>query len=203
MAVYKLRNVETGYPYLLLPGIYLLGRSDDAHILVDCSSISRRHAQVHNLDNGVFVEDLGSHNGTWIADTYLEPSTATKLELGDIVYFGGVAFRLDPEVSHVPETAAPPKPSIPNERLKRPTEKVDVSVIKNVAQPKSGPIPTPAPAPSAPAPGPSPLPTPPAAGAAQPTVIVKHAPTFSQKIELLLIGAGIGLLLGLAVGLLF
>lgn len=200
MAVYKLRNVETGFPYLLLPGAYLLGRSDDADILVDCISISRRHAHVHNLDNGVFVEDLGSHNGTWMEDTYLEPSLATKLDLGEIVYFGGVAFRLDPEVSHVPEAPAPPKPSIPHERLKRPTEKVDVSAIKNIAQPKSGPIPTPAPVPPAPLPM-----TPPAAAAAAPppTVIVKHAPTFRQKTELLLIGAGIGLLLGLAIGLLF
>jgi hypothetical protein len=196
MAVYKLRNVETGYPYLLLPGAHLVGRSDEADVLVDCVSISRRHAQVHNLDAGVFVEDLGSHNGSWMEDAYLEPALATKLELGEIVYFGGVAFRLDPEVSHVPEPPPPPKPAISHERLKRPTEKVDVSAIKNKAQSKSTPIPT-----VEMAPVPSSASTSVASHA--PTVIIKHIPTLEQKTKLLLIGLGIGLALGLILALAF
>jgi DNA-binding NtrC family response regulator len=45
--------------------IALVGRSPDVRISVDDPMISRVHAQVERKDDGVFVQDRGSSNGTW------------------------------------------------------------------------------------------------------------------------------------------
>lgn len=205
MRVYKLRNVETGYPHLLLPGEHLLGRSDEADILVDCISISRRHARIFNQEEGVFVEDLGSQNGTWVDEAYLEPSVATNIAVGETIYFGGIPMRLDPEILSQVPAETPRKPAVSTERLRRPTEKVDLSSIKH-PQPKNDPIPTAAAVTATPAAASAPVPVNapvPGLAPATPTVITKYAPTFRQKANYLLAGLGIGLVIGLILGCLF
>jgi diguanylate cyclase (GGDEF)-like protein len=57
----------------------LLGRGDDADIIIDDDAISRRHARVETMaDDTVWIEDLGSKNGT-----YLEGEKVTRVELHD------------------------------------------------------------------------------------------------------------------------
>lgn len=51
--------------------------------------VSRRHAVVHVREDGCYLEDLGSTNGTWLNETQLEPNTPTPLKSGSQIRLGG------------------------------------------------------------------------------------------------------------------
>ena len=70
-----------------------LGRTD-ADVLLPDPQVSRRHAVVHLNDEGPAIEDLGSTNGTFVNDEQI--NGPRKLEVGDLVRLGAVAFRLKP-----------------------------------------------------------------------------------------------------------
>ncbi|MEJ2089365.1 MAG: FHA domain-containing protein, partial [Gammaproteobacteria bacterium] len=55
------------------------------------SFISRRHAHFFIRDGAVYIEDLGSTNGTFVSGNQLEEH-AMQLEDGDVVAFGGEHF---------------------------------------------------------------------------------------------------------------
>ena len=64
----------------------LVGRGGEADIILNDDAISRRHARIETLaDDTVWIEDLGSKNGT-----YLEGERVTRVELhdGDRVLLG-------------------------------------------------------------------------------------------------------------------
>jgi hypothetical protein len=70
----------------LQPGDNLLGRTHDATIWVDHSSVSRRHALLRVSEEGATLEDCGSKNGTFIGGTrVVEP---LPLRDGDRVLLG-------------------------------------------------------------------------------------------------------------------
>ena len=69
----------------------MIGRSDDAAIVVDHNSVSRAHAEVVRIDEGRWeVEDKGSSNGLRVNRVDL---TRRILEPGDVVELGDVQFR--------------------------------------------------------------------------------------------------------------
>lgn len=53
--------------------------------------VSRIHARIHLNEEGWFLEDLHSTNGTWLNDEQLEPETLYPLESGDHLRFGQFA----------------------------------------------------------------------------------------------------------------
>ena len=53
--------------------------------------VSRIHARIHFSDEGWFLEDLRSTNGTWLNDEQLEPEKLYPLESGDRLRFGQFA----------------------------------------------------------------------------------------------------------------
>jgi hypothetical protein len=71
-----------------------IGRTDGDVLLPD-PQVSRRHAVVRlDDDSRPVIEDLGSTNGTYVNE---EPVTGPRrLEVGDVVRFGAVAWRLKP-----------------------------------------------------------------------------------------------------------
>ena len=70
-----------------------IGRTDGDVLLPD-PQVSRRHARVRLEGDRPVVEDLGSRNGTYVNDEQVtEPRS---LEVGDLVRFGTVAWRLRP-----------------------------------------------------------------------------------------------------------
>jgi DNA-binding winged helix-turn-helix (wHTH) protein len=70
----------------LQPGDNLLGRTHDATIWVDHSSVSRRHALLRVTEEGATLEDCGSRNGTFLgADRVAEP---VPLRDGDRILLG-------------------------------------------------------------------------------------------------------------------
>jgi len=66
----------------------VVGRGQDADLVLDSKEVSRRHARFFVRDGALFVEDLGSHNGVYIdgnkAEGPAELRGAPKIELGDV-----------------------------------------------------------------------------------------------------------------------
>ncbi|MDX1524488.1 MAG: FHA domain-containing protein [Anaerolineae bacterium] len=65
--------------------------SDDGHL---AKSVSRRHARIIKQKNSVFVEDLGSINGTFVNGKRLQPYVPETLHDGDILQLGKLPIRV-------------------------------------------------------------------------------------------------------------
>lgn len=64
-----------------------IGRHPDSHVQLTCPSSSGKHATIKQTDDGVFVQDLGSSNGTRVNGAEIEEAL---LKDGDRVGFGDV-----------------------------------------------------------------------------------------------------------------
>jgi DNA-binding winged helix-turn-helix (wHTH) protein len=72
--------------FLLPPGESVLGRGEEATARVDAPGVSRRHARLVVTAAGASIEDLGSKNGTFVAERRIEQPTA--LRDGDRIRLG-------------------------------------------------------------------------------------------------------------------
>ena len=76
--------------FRLAPGeIKVIGRASPADLVLDDRSLSRSHARLTWLPDGVFVEDLSSKNGTRLDDesvvsVSLQPESTRQLRLGNV-----------------------------------------------------------------------------------------------------------------------
>jgi S-DNA-T family DNA segregation ATPase FtsK/SpoIIIE len=62
-------GLDAGRRFPLAPGAVVVGRAPECDIVLDDTTLSRRHARVDVAAKGeVTVADLGSHNGTWLGD---------------------------------------------------------------------------------------------------------------------------------------
>lgn len=71
----------------------LVGRAASADVRIDDPRVSRLHARIEMRDDGVYVEDLGSRNGTFVDG---EPVvTSRQLATGDEITLGtaSIIFR--------------------------------------------------------------------------------------------------------------
>lgn len=82
--------VITGFPFLVSKADETFARykADYPH---QVNYVSRRHAHIYVQDGTVFVEDLGSTNGTFVGTKRLGES-AVALRDGDLLAFGGTHF---------------------------------------------------------------------------------------------------------------
>lgn len=105
MTLFHLVPAAEGEPIPLAPGPpRVVGRTAASDIPVYDGTISRAHAELVLLGEGVRVRDLGSTNGTFVNGARVEDHVAQD---GDTLTFGSVSFRLaraDPQ----PEAAAAP-----------------------------------------------------------------------------------------------
>lgn len=78
-----------GRAYILTGPVTTLGRGSDADIVLDDNGVSRRHAELRvdtsSGRNVLSVLDLGSTNGTFVADA---PISHRALQAGDVVSLG-------------------------------------------------------------------------------------------------------------------
>src|SRR5262245_14712052 len=70
------------------------GRLGSLEIVLDDSSVSRRHAEVRLNDDGWAVRDLESTNGTYVNGVRIGPGEQ-PLRARDIVQFGKVAVMVE------------------------------------------------------------------------------------------------------------
>src|SRR3954447_7195401 len=82
------------------------GRLGTLEIVLDDSSVSRRHAEVRHADTGWWVRDLESTNGTYVNGVRLGPGER-QLHPRDIVQFGKVAMMVELPEDTPPEVHRP------------------------------------------------------------------------------------------------
>ncbi|MCG6039268.1 FHA domain-containing protein [Acinetobacter baumannii] len=131
----------------------LVGRHQDADVLLQAAEISRRHAALLLKDQALWVQDLNSSNGTFVNDIRIEQEK--QLHDGDIVQFASFKFSvLAPakEISDLPEIEVEPvntasTPDLSDQGMPSLTERaaeVEVSrdgMPQNISIPKPAPIP--------------------------------------------------------------
>ncbi len=66
----------------------VIGRGSDAHALVDDARVSRRHVQLRWDGGSLFIDDLGSRNGTNLNGEVLQ-GTSRRARGGDLIRLGG------------------------------------------------------------------------------------------------------------------
>ncbi|NIE97612.1 FHA domain-containing protein [Acinetobacter sp. Tr-809] len=127
----------------------LVGRHQDADILLQSADISRRHAALLLKDQKLWVQDLNSSNGTFINDARVEQET--ELHDGDIVQFASFVFSVLapataeielPEIEIEPVTAASHDQGMPSI-----AERAAETPISRDGMPQQVGIPKPAPIP--------------------------------------------------------
>ncbi|MBQ7568962.1 FHA domain-containing protein [bacterium] len=73
-----------------------IGRTADNDVALEAvtgsRSVSRRHARIVRQNAGVFIEDLGSSNGTYVNGTRLLPEVQTQIYDNDELRFGASHF---------------------------------------------------------------------------------------------------------------
>ncbi len=79
-----------GCRYPLHATAVVLGRGDDCNVQIHDHSVSRRHARIEQSDDGYYVHDLNSTNGSFVND---RPVTQAKLHDGDYLRVGNCIYR--------------------------------------------------------------------------------------------------------------
>src|SRR5690242_7794532 len=91
-----IRGTPQGKKYSLKGrNCFCIGRDPSADIQVDDANASRRHAQITFEGDQVFVEDLGSRNGTFVNDAPLGPARV-ELAKEDMITLGGTILKYLP-----------------------------------------------------------------------------------------------------------
>lgn len=73
-------------------GPIIVGRAPGADIVIGASYVSARHARFSLMGNNLFVEDMGSRNGTAVNGRRMTEPVA--LQNGDVISVGDVAIRV-------------------------------------------------------------------------------------------------------------
>jgi diguanylate cyclase (GGDEF)-like protein len=71
----------------------VIGRDEDADLMVPVDGVSRVHCQLSVRDGMVWLRDLGSTNGTWVNGGELQEGQEFVLRSGDRIELVGVVFK--------------------------------------------------------------------------------------------------------------
>jgi len=127
----------------------LVGRHQDADILLQSADISRRHAALLLKGEQLWVQDLNSSNGTFINDTRVEQETA--LNDGDILQFASFVFSvlaIVPTLTELPEIEVEPVTATKHDAgMPTLAERAAETSINQDGMPQQVGIPKPAPIP--------------------------------------------------------
>ena len=85
---------QAGLSADLAGGVIMIGRGADCQLILDDDYVSTRHARVVGTPNGIYVEDLGSTNGTYVNGHRI--TAPTTITLSDTVRIGKTMLRLEP-----------------------------------------------------------------------------------------------------------
>jgi hypothetical protein len=77
----------------LAAGMVMVGRGADCQLILDDDYVSTRHARVVAGDSGLYIEDLGSTNGTYVNGMRI--SAPTTITLQDTVRIGKTVLKLE------------------------------------------------------------------------------------------------------------
>lgn len=129
----------------------LVGRHQDAEILLQSTDISRKHAALLFRDDHVWVKDLKSTNGTFVNGERVEQEQEIELHDGDMLQFASFMFMiLAPEryKAHLPEIDVEPVTTVPHDQgMPSIAERAAETGITRDGMPQQVSIPKPAPIP--------------------------------------------------------
>ncbi|MFV5343995.1 FHA domain-containing protein [Acinetobacter oleivorans] len=132
----------------------LVGRHQDADVLLQAAEISRRHAALLLKDQLLWVQDLNSSNGTFVNDIRIEQEK--QLHDGDIVQFASFKFSvlapakeiLDlPEIEAEPVQTAALTQDLSDQGMPSLAERAAETEVRRDGMPQNVSIPKPAPIP--------------------------------------------------------
>jgi serine phosphatase RsbU (regulator of sigma subunit) len=104
--MFRLSSPQHGskYDWQLKPGRYTAGRDPLVNLVINDSTVSRKHAQIEVVDiHNIRLTDLGSLNGTHVNDKKV--TGTVDLKAGDSITFGNVGFLLSLEGSSTAKPA--------------------------------------------------------------------------------------------------
>jgi len=84
--LFVLRGPQHGAVFRLYRQSTIVGRGEGADVRLTDDAVSRFHARVSVEEDGVYLEDLGSRNGTTVGDTPIRERV--KIGDGDHIWFG-------------------------------------------------------------------------------------------------------------------
>jgi hypothetical protein len=84
---------QAGLSAELSAGMVMIGRGADCQLILDDDYVSTRHARVVSTPNGIYVEDLGSTNGTYVNGQRI--TAPTTITLADTVRIGKTILKLE------------------------------------------------------------------------------------------------------------
>jgi pSer/pThr/pTyr-binding forkhead associated (FHA) protein len=88
--------VGEGQRYPLKVGVNTFGRkSADNDVAIVDPYVSGKHGFIEVTDDGFFVTDIGSTNGTMLNDAKLVPNMRTALQPEDVIRLGSMEFRVE------------------------------------------------------------------------------------------------------------
>jgi hypothetical protein len=90
LVVVAAKGYEPGTSWNIDGGI-TMGRSDTAEIRVDDAFASSSHARIYSRGDLMYVEDMGSTNGTYLNGRQI--SSAERLSRGDVIRIGDSEYR--------------------------------------------------------------------------------------------------------------
>ena len=85
---------QAGLSADLAGGVIMIGRGSDCQLILDDDYVSTRHARVVGSPSGIYVEDLGSTNGTYVNGQRI--TAPTTITLADAVRIGKTMLKLEP-----------------------------------------------------------------------------------------------------------
>ncbi len=115
---YLLRGVSGptfGKTYAMV-GTLIVGRSSDSGICIPTDEISRHHAKLQVVPDGVMVEDMGSANGTFVNNQRVH--AGILLKTGDELRLDTVRFLLMSPGMEAPPASARVEPAAPAPAVK-------------------------------------------------------------------------------------
>lgn len=83
--IVKNRKTLTESAFQLKKNTVVVGRSKQCDVAIESDTVSRQHCQFHVGINEIFIEDLGSGNGTYVNNALLPAKQKIPLKIGDSI----------------------------------------------------------------------------------------------------------------------
>ena len=126
---WKLEAADDQAQSVIVDRDMLVGRHQDADVVLQAADVSRRHAGLSLKDNALWVQDLNSSNGTFVNDVRI--AVETEVKNGDSLSFASVQYTAQVAVVEVVQPIVAEEVIIEPEKEAVPEVVVEPEIIKS------------------------------------------------------------------------